>query len=187
MTLCQENYCVGVVLTRPRLQIELLLMQRLLIQFQQTSCKRIIFCFFAGKPCFLIVTGETCSFVFLFVSCYHQAYFGSFTVASPKMAFYQEGSPLFKDWCGYDGYEQTRHSAWCCCKLEKTLKAFGCAYNLPYQSIIIVSPIVRWLGICNFFLGPWLSQEWLDLTANRLAPAPLPALTADDALLIIAT
>eukprot|EP00434_Breviolum_minutum_P024013 symbB.v1.2.021190.t1/scaffold1779.1/size154953/18 len=45
------------------------------------------------------------------------------TLANPKMAFYQEGSPLFK--------------------------------------------------------------EWLDLTANRLAPAPLPALTADDALLII--
>jgi len=33
--------------------------------------------------------------------------------------------------------------------------------------------------------GSPLFKEWLDLTANRLAPAPLPALTADDALLII--
>ncbi len=107
MTLCQENYCVGVVLTRPRLQIELLLMQRLLIHFPQTPCKRIIFFVFAGKPCFLIVTGETSSLVFLFVSvyvccCCHLAHFGSFTVANPKMAFYQEGSPLFKDWCRYE-------------------------------------------------------------------------------------
>ncbi len=46
---------------------------------------------------------------------------------------------------------------------------------------------MTWYFATSPSLDPWLSQEWLDLTANRLAPAPLPALTSDDALLIIAT
>lgn len=150
MTLCQENYCVGVVLTRPRLQIELLLMQRLLIQFQQTSCKRIIFCFFAGKPCFLIVTGETCSFVFLFVSCYHQAYFGSFTVANPKMAFYQEGSPLFKDWC-----DMSRHSILhgVVANLKRLSRHLVAHTICPTNQSSLFHPLSDDLVFCNFILG----------------------------------
>ena len=149
--------------------------------------------FFAGKPCFLIVTGETCSFVFLF-SC---LYLATIKLISAHSQWRTRRWPFTKrvrhsSRTGADMTDMTdmsRHGILhgVVANLKRLSRHLVAHTICPTNQSSLFHPLLDDLVFCNFILGPWLSQEWLDLTANRLAPAPLPALAADDALLIIAT